>query len=112
MLWPLNSKIITNAGRYREGARGPQGLSQVGAAYPPDVAKNKAQAEDKFKEINEAYEVLMIPEKGRNMTNWAALETRRRIPRRRPAGGLGGRRTARLAGGEYEFHGGTGFSDF
>ena len=25
--------------------------------YHPDVAKNKAQAEEKFKEINEAYEV-------------------------------------------------------
>src|ERR1035437_1715289 len=26
--------------------------------YHPDVAKNKKQAEEKFKEINEAYEVL------------------------------------------------------
>ncbi|MBI2265598.1 MAG: J domain-containing protein, partial [Armatimonadetes bacterium] len=31
--------------------------------YHPDVASNKAQAEKKFKEINEAYEVLSSPEK-------------------------------------------------
>src|SRR5512142_1012649 len=31
--------------------------------YHPDVAKNKKQAEEKFKEINEAYEVLSAPAK-------------------------------------------------
>ena len=29
--------------------------------YHPDVAKNKREAEEKFKEINEAYEVLSDP---------------------------------------------------
>ena len=31
--------------------------------YHPDVAKNKKEAEEKFKEINEANEVLGDPEK-------------------------------------------------
>ena len=30
--------------------------------YHPDVAKDKKAAEEKFKEINEAYEVLSDPE--------------------------------------------------
>ena len=31
--------------------------------YHPDVAKDKKKAEEKFKEINEAYEVLSDPDK-------------------------------------------------
>src|SRR6516225_9208832 len=33
--------------------------------YHPDVAKDKKKAEEKFKEINEAYEVLSDPSKRR-----------------------------------------------
>ena len=42
--------------------------------YHPDVAKNKKQAEEKFKEINEAYEVLSDQTKRRKYdelgANW------------------------------------------
>src|SRR5882762_4119296 len=85
--------------------------------YHPDVAKNKKQAEEKFKEINEAYEVLGDPAKRKKYDelgpNWQAGADFR------PPGGwenfTGGRtRTGGTPGGqEYEFEfGGTGFSDF
>src|SRR6187402_719587 len=44
--------------------------------YHPDVAKDKKTAEEKFKEINEAYEVLSDPEKRKRYdelgANWNA----------------------------------------
>ena len=76
--------------------------------YHPDVAKDKTTAEEKFKEINEANEVLSDPEKRRRYdqlgVNW-------NHPERQPAPAQGG------FGGGYEdpseFHfDGTGFSDF
>jgi curved DNA-binding protein len=85
--------------------------------YHPDVAKNKATAEEKFKEINEAYEVLSDSDKRKKYdalgANW-----KQGAEFRPPPGweGSGGRRAGRGAGPggpEYEFHfGGTGFSDF
>ena len=86
--------------------------------YHPDVAKNKKQAEEKFKEINEAYEVLGDPAKRKRYDELGAeLAVRRRVPSAARLGIL--RRRGRASagrgagGGEYEFHfGGTGFSDF
>src|SRR5215471_13994238 len=44
--------------------------------HHPDVAKNKKQAEEKFKEINEAYEVLGDPAKRKKYDelgpNWSS----------------------------------------
>ncbi|HEY0258013.1 MAG TPA: DnaJ C-terminal domain-containing protein [Candidatus Methylacidiphilales bacterium] len=79
--------------------------------YHPDVAKDKKAAEEKFKEINEAHEVLGDPQKRQRYdelgANWK--ERAYHPPRGRQY------RTPRGSGEDqdYEFHfGGTGFSDF
>jgi curved DNA-binding protein len=80
--------------------------------YHPDVAKDKKTAEEKFKEINEAYEVLSDPAKRKKYDTLGANWNRAEPP---PGGqGFGGGRGFRGQNGEeFEFHfGGTGFSDF
>jgi len=42
--------------------------------YHPDVATNKEEAEKKFKEINEAYQVLIDPEKRKIYDRYGTLE--------------------------------------
>ncbi len=79
--------------------------------FHPDVAKNKKQAEEKFKEINEAYEVLGDAAKRKKYdelgANWSSGSEFRTPPGWESSGHGGGR------GPTQEFHfGGTGFSDF
>ena len=79
--------------------------------YHPDVAKNKVTGEAKFKEINEAYEVLGDPEKRRRYDelgpNWQDAGSG-------PPNTEGAtRRRAHAPQGETDFEfSGTGFSDF
>jgi curved DNA-binding protein len=81
--------------------------------YHPDVAKDKKSAEEKFKEINEANEVLSNPESRRKFDQLGA--DWKTGAQSRPPPGRGGGRSAGHAtrGGEDEFQfEGTGFSDF
>jgi curved DNA-binding protein len=85
--------------------------------YHPDVAKDKKKAEEKFKEINEAYEVLSDPAKRVKYdelgANWKSGADFRPPPGWE--GFTGGQpfRGGRAGSQEFEFQfGGTGFSDF
>lgn len=76
--------------------------------HHPDVAKDKVKGEAKFKEVNEAYEVLGDPEKRKRYDELGAdwQET----GQGRPASARG---RAHAPQGETDFEfGGTGFSDF
>jgi curved DNA-binding protein len=86
-----------------------QAFRKLARIHHPDVAKNKTAGEAKFKEINEAYEVLGDPEKRRRYDelgpNWQD-----------DGGGMAGQAGARRGrspreAADFEF-GGTGFSDF
>ena len=94
-----------------------QAFRKLAREYHPDVAKDKKKAEEKFKEINEAYEVLGDATKRKRYdelgANWKSGAEFRPPPgwegfpggRSRTPGGPG------HADFEFEF-GGTGFSDF
>ncbi|MEA3208409.1 MAG: curved DNA-binding protein [Chthoniobacter sp.] len=80
--------------------------------FHPDVAKDKKTAEAKFKEINEAYEVLSDPDK-RQKYDTLGADWDRAGAQAPPPGWRGGRRAGGdpFGGGGASF-GGTGFSDF
>jgi curved DNA-binding protein len=86
---------------------------QLARKHHPDVAKDKRAAEAKFKEINEAYEVLGDPEKRRKYDelgpDWEQAAAAGGGTWRGTPGGRAGADFGR--GGGVSF-GGTGFSDF
>src|SRR5258708_20707014 len=84
--------------------------------YRPDVARNKKQAEEKFKEINEAYEVLGDPAKRKKYDELGPGWNTGADFGGGPGGSPFGRSGSPFPGGgaegfEFQF-GGTGFSDF
>lgn len=84
-----------------------QAFRKLARVHHPDVAKNKTSGEEKFKEINEAYEVLSDPDKRRRYdelgANWQeGPQSPHQGSRRGSAAG---------PGVDFEF-GGTGYSDF
>lgn len=87
-----------------------QAFRKLARIHHPDVAKNKVTGEAKFKEINEAYEVLSDPDKRRRYDelgpNWQDAAGG-------PAGPGRNRGRTRTQAGESEFEfSGTGYSDF
>jgi len=79
--------------------------------FHPDTATDKKRAEEKFKELNEAYEVLSDKDK-RKRYDELGPDWEHGAQFRPPPGRGGARRAAGPGGAEYEFGGTTGFSDF
>jgi curved DNA-binding protein len=85
--------------------------------HHPDVAKDKKKSEEKFKEINEAYEVLSDPEKRKKYdelgANWKQGAEFRPPPGYGNFGGGQSPRGRGMSAEDFETQfGGTGFSDF
>jgi curved DNA-binding protein len=87
-----------------------QAFRKLARLYHPDVAKNKVTGEKKFKEINEAYEVLGDPENRRRYDELGASWQEGGGPFA-PGGSQRDRAGSPQGESDFEFDG-TGFSDF
>jgi curved DNA-binding protein len=88
---------------------------QLARKYHPDVAKDQRSAEEKFKQINEAYEVLGDPAKRKKYDTLGAHWRDGAGFRPPPGGGARHRAYGSSRGGPADFDfqfDGTGFSDF
>jgi curved DNA-binding protein len=102
---------ILGVARTASDAEIKKAFRKLAREFHPDVAKDKKRAEEKFKEINEAYEVLSDPEKRKKYDELGA-DWKSGAEFRPGAGGFGGRHyRGGPQEGSFEF-GGTGFSDF
>src|SRR5688572_28236808 len=88
-----------------------QAFRKLARKFHPDVAKDRKTAEEKFKEINEANEVLSDPDERRKYNDLAAgWQDGVDAP---PRSAWQSTETRDGAEPAHEFHfGGTGFSDF
>jgi curved DNA-binding protein len=84
---------------------------KLARVHHPDVAKDKVAGEAKFKEINEAYEVLGDPDKRKKYDQLGADWEHGPQPGA-PPNGAPRRRAATPDGFEQYEYSGTGFSDF
>ncbi|OGC50528.1 hypothetical protein A2716_04975 [candidate division WWE3 bacterium RIFCSPHIGHO2_01_FULL_40_23] len=82
--------------------------------HHPDVAKDKTAAEAKFKEINEAYQVLSDPQKRKMYDTYGTAQPGYGgFPGEGPFGGFGGQRAGQWGPFTYTYStGGQGFEGF
>src|SRR3954470_24786492 len=95
---------ILGVSRTASDAEIKKAFRKLAREYHPDVAKNKKQAEEKLKDINEAYEVLSDPAKRKKYDqlgpNWKQGADFPPPPGWETFQGAGG---GPVGGGNYEF---------
>lgn len=95
---------LLGVGRDASPADIKKAFRKLARKYHPDVAKDKDAAEDKFKEINEAYEVLGDPEKRQKYDDLGADWNNPNAAHFQQSAQQGDQEAFRFSG--------TGFSDF